>query len=167
MDKHALTALELKSLRQCRALVFSANLNENGAAAQGVCVRVIVDSKYEGKYEVSFLAPSWLQYYGNDGVRERFAHGRVSAHVDHYKDQDIPVTTILNLIKQGDEISFDWGIGGQSQAMEGLQVTCDTLDLKVRRTIKRDGKPEHRYLTFRLDTRISTDPLSRLITPRR
>ena len=167
MDKHALTALELKSLRQCRALVFSANLNENSAAAQGVCVRVIVDSEAEGKFEVSFVTASWLQYYGNDQMRDRFAYGRVSAHVDHYKDQDTTVATIISLLKVGDEISFDWGIGGQSPAMEGLSVTCDTLDLKVRRMIRHDGKQVHRYLTFRLETCVSTQPLTRLIQPRR
>lgn len=163
---HSLTALELKALRACRALVVTANLDDQGRAVNGATVRVIVD-RDDDHYEVSFIAPSWLNYYSKDTVRESFSYGRCCAHVDHYPQQQTPVTTIIDLLKAGDEVSFDWGIGAyNTQATEPLHVTGDILLLNVRRLVKLGGQQHPKYLTFLLDTRISTDPLSRLISPR-
>ena len=167
IEPHALTALELKALRACGALVVRANLDNEGRSNYGAQVRVILRHESQPYTELSFEAPCWMDYYSKDEVRESFRRGHCAVHIDHYPSQDTPVATVLALLKQGDEVSFDWGIGGyNSQAMESLSVTGDTLDLKVRRRFKKDGQERHMYLTFRLDTRISTMPDTRLIRPR-
>jgi hypothetical protein len=161
---HILTSLELKAMRECQALIVSCGLDENGAATFGTQVRVILR---ESITEVTFASSSWLNYYGKDEVRKAFARGRCCVHVDHYQHQESPVTTIIDLLKVGDEVSFDWGIGGySSQAMESLQVTGDYLYLKVARQVKKDGAKQTKRFTFLLNVCISTDPTTRSIRPR-
>jgi hypothetical protein len=165
-NAHTLTPTDLKALKACRTLIITSQLDASGCPdAATANVRILI-GEGDATVETRFITQGHATYYGNwEEVGPAFSHGRCSAHVDHYPEQSTPVGTILDLLKTGDDIRFVWGIGAYtSPAMGPLKVNGDVLYLLVHRPGK--NARTDKVMRFILDTRISTDPTTRMIQPK-
>ena len=168
VDRHVLTAAEVKALRACRALMVHGNVGLDGQTNDAI-IRIIVRTgeaiQREQDTETMFTTYARCDYYGVQGQREKFAGGKLTSHMFHYPEQITTLGTIFSLLKAGDEVGITWGIGGYtSKGMESCNVTGDTLQLNVRRLVPKTGKTTD--MVFTLNTCISTLPSTRLILER-
>ncbi len=160
-NRHVLTTADLTALRACRTLSIRSILGPDGTPVtdSATLIASVEGSGITEGHVITTFAR--VNAYGMDVPL--LANGKLGAVLFHYPQQVTHLGSVFTLLKKGDEIAIDWGIGSHSSpALAASGIAGDSVYLLVRRTVK--GQIQD--LRLLLETFLATTVTTRILQPR-